>query len=140
MPTVAATPTATTPMSARRHPTTRTTFVSGVVAAVATTTVAAAAAGADVPLQVDGESIPLLGFAQLTLVGAMLGGLMAAGFQRFAARAHIWFIATSTLLTALSCVPSVVLPPDTATRSILVVTHVLSAGIIVPALARNLRP
>ena len=39
--------------------------VSSIVAAAATTAVAAIARAADVPLAVDGESIPLLGFAQL---------------------------------------------------------------------------
>jgi hypothetical protein len=43
--------------------------------------------------------------------------------RRHPVRARSWFIATSTVLRALSCIPSVVLPPDTATRSILVVTH-----------------
>src|SRR5688572_23567018 len=69
----------TTPPAAevavRHHPVRRAALTSGAVAAVGTTAVAAAADAAGVPLAIDGETIPLLGFAQLTVVGAVLGGL-----------------------------------------------------------------
>jgi hypothetical protein len=92
-----------------------------------------------VPLAVDGEAIPQLGFAQLTLVGAVLGGLLAAALNRWAGRPRAWFVPAAAALTALSCVPSVDLPPDTATRAVLVATHLLAAAIIVPALASQTR-
>ncbi|MQA97946.1 MAG: cell envelope biogenesis protein OmpA, partial [Streptosporangiales bacterium] len=42
--------------------------LAAVAAAVATTAVAAVATGIGVPVEIDGAPIPLLGFAQLTLV------------------------------------------------------------------------
>jgi hypothetical protein len=37
----------------------------------------------------------------------------------------------------VSCVPSVALPPDAATKLTLVATHLVAAAIIVPVLARR---
>ena len=113
----------------------RATLRSGLVAAGATTAIAGAASAAGVPLEIDGEVIPLLGFAQLTLVGAVIGGLMAAACNRTRTEARRWFVAATVLLTALSCIPSMTLPPDAATKIVLVATHVVAALIIVPALA-----
>ena len=112
---------------------------SGVVAAGATTVIAGAASAAGVPLEIDGEVIPLLGFAQLTLIGAVGGGLMAAACNRTIGEARRWFVAATIVLTALSCVPSMTLPPDAATKIVLVATHVAAALIIVPALAARTR-
>jgi peptidoglycan/LPS O-acetylase OafA/YrhL len=132
-------PVHTTSPTTRRHPLSRATVISGVTAAVAATVLAAVADAAGVPLQVDGETIPLLGFTQLTLVGALIGGLMAAGFRRFTDRSRTWFVATAVALTALSCIPSVTLPPDGATRAVLIATHLVAAAVVVPVLARHLR-
>jgi MFS family permease len=123
----------------RRHPLRRAALTSGVVAAVSTTAVAAVALAADVPLEVDGEQIPLLGFAQMTLVGAVLGGLIAGVLGRFATRPRRWFVAAAVLLTVLSCVPPVVYPPDVATKAVLVAIHLIAALIVVPSLARQVR-
>ena len=139
MPTNTSTDAVELRTATRRRPILWTTVVAGVVAAVVVAAMAAVAAAADVPLEVDGESIPLEGFAMLTLVGAVLGGLMAAGFDRFATRGRTWFVTTTIVLTALSFVPSVAMPPDAATQVVLVATHVVAAGIIIPALARHLR-
>ena len=122
----------------RRHPLRRAALTSGVVAAVGTTAVAAVAMAADVPLEVDGEQIPLLGFVQMTLVGAALGGLIAGALGRFVARPRRSFVIAAVVLTVLSCVPSVVYPPDVATTAVLVATHLIAASIVVPALARQL--
>lgn len=123
----------------RHHPLRRAALTSGVVAAVSTTAVAAVALAADVPLEVDGEQIPLLGFVQMTLVGAVLGGLIAGALGRFVARPRRWFVVAAVVLTVLSCVPSVVYPPDVATKAVLVATHVIAALIVVPSLARQVR-
>ena len=136
--TTLATPSTADP-TAPAHPVRRATLRSGVAAAAATTAVAAAASAADVPFEIDGEAIPLLGFAQLTMVGAVLGGLLAAALNRYTARPRHWFVWTTVVLTALSCVPSVAFPPDAASKVVLVATHVLAALIIVPALARETR-
>lgn len=118
------------------HPIRRATLVSGAAAAVATTAVAAAADGAGVPFAIDGETIPLLGFAQMTALGAVIGGVLAAALRRSGRRS--WFLGVTAVLTVLSCVPSVAMPPDTATKLVLVGTHLLAAAIIVPSLVRHL--
>jgi len=123
----------------RRHPVLRATLASGIVAAVAVTTVAVAARGAGVPLAIDSEPIPVLGFAQMTLLGAVIGGLLAASLNRYSTQPRQWFLSAAVTLTVLSCVPSVALPPDIATKIVLVFTHVLAAAIIVPTLARQTR-
>lgn len=123
--------------AARPHPVRSAALASGAIAAVATTAVAAVAEAAGVPLAIDGETIPLLGFAQLTLIGALLGGLIAAALNRYSTEPQRWFTSAAVVLTALSCVPSVALPPDTATKVVLIATHVLAAAIIVPALAHR---
>ena len=138
MSTIATTmSTPATEVAARPHPVRRAALASGAVAAVGTTALAAAADVAGVPLAIEGEAIPLLGFAQMTLLGAVLGGLLAAAVNRYSARPQRSFVLATVVLTVLSCVPSVALPPDTATKLVLVATHVLAAAIIVPTLARQ---
>jgi hypothetical protein len=60
----------------------RTTVVAGLVAAAVTTAVAAALHAAGVSFQVDGEMIPLAGFAQMTFLGAVIGGVILAVLNR----------------------------------------------------------
>ena len=115
----------------------RSTVVVGVAAAAVTTAVAAAARGAGVPLTIDGETIPLAGFAQMTFLGAVLGGLLLAVLNRRSATAGRRFLQATVALTLLSCVPSVAWPDDAATKVALVAMHLLAAAIIVPALARS---
>ena len=135
MSTTAATLSTTT----RSHPVLRATLAYGAVAAVATTGIAAAAHAAGVSLEVDGQMIPFAGFAQMVLLGAVLGGLLAAALNRYSDQAHRSFVRATVALTALSCAPSVALPHDAATKIALVTTHVVAALIIVPALARQTR-
>lgn len=115
----------------------RTTAVAGLVAAVGTTAVAAALHAAGVSFQVDGEMIPLAGFAQMTFLGAVIGGLLLAVLNRRSRSARRRFLQTAVALTALSCVPSVTWPDDAATKLALVALHVLAAAIVVPALVRH---
>ena len=126
--------------AARPHPVRRAALTSGVAAAVATTAVAVVADAAGVPFAIDGEVIPVLGFAQMTLLGAVLGGLLAAALNRYSAQPRQTFVRAALVLTVLSCVPSVAYTPDTASKIVLVATHVLAAAIIVPAIARQTRP
>jgi hypothetical protein len=135
--TVATTATTTTTARRRSQPLLKATVLGGVVAAVTTMALVAVAHAAGVPLAVDGEEIPLLGFAEMTLVGAPLGGLVVAALNRWSGRARQRFQTIAVALTALSCVPSVVLPPDTATKLVLVATHLIAAAIVVPVLARR---
>lgn len=115
----------------------RATVVAGLAAAGVTSVAAAAIHGAGVPLAVDGEMIPLAGFAQMTFLGAVIGGLLVAAFNRRSVVPRRRFAAVAAVLTALSCVPSVALPPDTATKASLVVLHLVAAALIVPVLARH---
>jgi hypothetical protein len=59
----------------------RTTVVAGLAAAVVTA-VAAAVHAAGVSFEVDGEVIPLAGFAQATFLGAVIGGVVLAVLDR----------------------------------------------------------
>lgn len=117
-----------------------TTAIAGVATAAAMTAVAAVGHAAGVSLKIDGEQIPLLGFTQMTLLGAVLGGIILAVLNRFSRRPHAQFVRTSVVLTAISCVPSVAWPDGAATKVLLVATHVLAAAMIVPTLARHARP
>jgi hypothetical protein len=113
-------------------------LVSGAIAAVATTVVAAVARAADVPLAIDGEQIPLFGFAQLTLMGAVIGIVLAVSFNKWARRPQRTFVVTTVVLTALSLVPDVIADATTGSKLVLMLTHVVAAAIVVPALAKRL--
>jgi peptidoglycan/LPS O-acetylase OafA/YrhL len=107
----------------------RTTVVAGLAAA--------AVHAAGVSFEVDGEMIPLAGFAQMTFLGAVTGGVLLAVLNGRSRSAHRRFLQTAVALTALSCVPSVTWPDDAATKLALVALHVLAAAIVVPALVRH---
>lgn len=136
--TVIADRTTTTPGSATRQPRLwRAGLASGVVAAAATTFAALAAHAAGVPLTISGEAIPAAGYAQLTMVGALLG----VGLARLARRSshpRMVFVRTTVVLAALSIVPDVLVSASIASRLVLATTHVIAASIIVPTLARRL--
>jgi peptidoglycan/LPS O-acetylase OafA/YrhL len=131
-PTVSASDTARPANSLRR-----TTVIAGLAAAAVTTAVAAALHAAGVSFEVDGEMIPLAGFAQMTIVGAVIGGSILAVLNRRSHSARRRFVQTTVALTALSCVPSVTWPDEIATKLALVALHVLAAAIVVPALVRH---
>lgn len=117
----------------------RTTVVAGVVSAAATTAAAAVAHAAGVSFEIEGETIPLDGFALMTFVGAVIGGVILAVLNRRSRSARRRFVQTTVVLTALSCVPSVAWPDDTASKMVLVALHVLAAAMVVPALLRHAR-
>ena len=115
----------------------RTTVVTGLVASAVTTGAAALFHAAGVSLEVEGEMIPLAGFAQMTFLGAVIGGVLLAVLNRRSGSARRRFLQTAVALTALSCVPSVTWPDDAASKLALVALHVLAAAIVVPALVRH---
>ena len=115
----------------------RTTVLAGVAAAAITTATAAALHAAGVSFEVGGEMIPLAGFAQLTFLGAVIGGVALAVLNRLSNDPSRRFVQTTIALTALSCVPSIALGDDIATKVALVTLHLVAAAIIVPALARH---
>jgi hypothetical protein len=119
------------------HPVRRATLVSGIAGAAVAMAFAAVASAAGVPFEIDGEAIPVGGFATMTLLGAVLGAVVLLVSNRYAAQPRRRFLQVTVALTALSCVPSVTLLPDTASKLALVAAHVLAAVVIIPVLARN---
>ncbi|QXC59629.1 hypothetical protein KSP35_14695 [Aquihabitans sp. G128] len=113
-------------------------LLAGAAAAIATTAVAAAARALDVPLTVGGEAIPVLGFGQVTLVCTLVGALLARSLGRRARSPRRTFVRTTVVLTALSLVPDLTAQATTATRATLVLTHLVAAALVIPALARCL--
>lgn len=107
--------------------------IAGVVAAVCTAAVAAIARAADVSLEVDGAAVPTLAFAWWTVVGAAVGIVLARVL-----RERRRFVIVTSVATALSLIPAIAAPDDTATRLVLVATHVVTAAIVIPTLARRL--
>ncbi|HEY8547635.1 MAG TPA: DUF6069 family protein, partial [Acidimicrobiales bacterium] len=108
------------------------------VAAVATTAVAAGARAADVPLTIEGEQIPVTGFAVMTVLWAGVGLLLAAAIRRWAPAPPTTFAWLATALVLVSFVPSLTADASTATKVVLVVTHVVAAVIVVPVVVRVL--
>ncbi len=127
-------PTATAP----RQPIWRHGVAAAVAASVVTTVLAAVASAAGVSFEIDGKPIPLLGFAQLTLIFSLIGVGMAAVMARKARRPRSTFVRTTVALTALSCVPDLTFGFDAASAATLITLHVVAATIVVPAVASRL--
>ena len=110
----------------------------GLLAAVATTAIALVAGAAGVSFEVEGEAIPIAGYAQMTLIGAVLGVLLAKALRRWAKHPQSTFVRTTVALTALSVVPDLTMGFDAASAATLIVAHVVAATIIIPRLAARL--
>ncbi|MEU1752386.1 DUF6069 family protein [Micromonospora matsumotoense] len=112
--------------------------IAAAVASVATMAVAAAGNAAGISLDVGDAAIPVSGFGLLTAVFSLVGVLIAALLARFARRPRRTFVLVTVVLTALSLVPDVLIDTGAATKALLIVTHLVAAAIVVPALARRL--
>jgi hypothetical protein len=110
----------------------------GLIAAVATTAIAVVASVAGVSFEVEGEAIPLAGYAQMTLIGAGLGVLLAKALRRWARHPQSTFVRTTVALTALSVVPDLTMGFDAVSAATLIVCHMVAAAIIIPRLAGRL--
>jgi hypothetical protein len=110
----------------------------GLLASVATSTIAAIASAFDVSLKVGGQAIPVLGFAQLTFVAAIIGTVIAVMMSHRASRPRHTFVMTTLALTALSIVPDVTADAHSTTKLVLALTHLVAAAIVIPALASRL--
>ena len=76
----------------------------------------------------------ILAFTLWTIIGTALGiGLARLLHDRRR------FIVVTTVATGLSLIPAITVPDDSATKVVLVVTHLLAAAIIIPNLSRQLR-
>jgi hypothetical protein len=107
--------------------------LAGAIAAVCTTVVAAAASAADVSPKINAKAIPLPAFAWWTIIGAALGVVLARVL-----RERRRFVVVTTVAVGLSLVPPIAVPDDTASRAVLVGTHLLAAAIIIPILSQQL--
>jgi hypothetical protein len=130
--TIAPTSSTTTSPTSSTSPLWRVGVRAGLTAAAATTAVAGVAMAAGVDFETaPGEAIPLLGFAQLTLFFTAVGVVLARVLSRRT------FVRTTVGLTALSLVPDLVLSTDAGSKLVLMLTHLVVAAIVIPALARN---
>jgi hypothetical protein len=134
--------TATRTLAPAAASTIRPLVVTGVAAAalasVATSIVAAAGHAAGISLDVSGAPIPVSGFAMLTAIFSLVGLVLAVVLARFARRPRSIFVRTTVVLTALSLVPDVLADATWATKVLLMLTHLVAAAIVVPAIARRL--
>jgi hypothetical protein len=127
-----------TTTSGVRRPVWRVGLVAGAIASAVNTAFAVVVHELGVSLEIAGERIPVLGFAQLTMVGALVGILLAAVLARRSRSPRTWFVRVTVALTALSLVPDVTIDADLATRLALGLTHLIAAAIVVPMIARRL--
>lgn len=109
-------------------------------AAVTVTAVAtlAMAAGVDLELPDGGESIPLVGFTQLTFTFSVVGILIALAIRRWASQPARTWVRTAVALTALSLVPPFLVDANLDTKCTLVLAHLIAAVIVIPVIARRL--
>jgi hypothetical protein len=113
----------------------RTGMRAGACAAAATVAVAGAATAAGVSLDTaPGEAIPLLAFAQLTLVFTVVGILIARTVRRRVLDPRTTLLRITVALTALSLVPDAILDAGVATKATMMLTHLVAAAIVIPAL------
>ena len=107
-------------------------------ASVATPLVAAGGHAAGISLDIGGAPIPVLGFATLTAFFSVVGVLLAVVLSRLARHPRSVFVRTTVILTALSLVPDVIVDAAVPTKALLMLTHLVAAAIVVPAVARRL--
>lgn len=113
-------------------------LVATAAAAVATPVVAAAGHAAGISLDIGGMPIPLLGFVNLTVFFSLIGLVVAVVLARVARHPRRTWIRTTVVLTALSLVPDVLVDAAVTTQLLLMVTHLVAAAIVIPAVARRL--
>ncbi|KAA0022151.1 hypothetical protein FOY51_14205 [Antrihabitans cavernicola] len=113
--------------------------VAAIAAAAATTAVAAVAHAAGVSLEIQGQQIPLAGFAQLTLMCVAVGIVFAAVLRRWARNPRVAFVRTAIVVAALSLIPDVIVSAAVDTKLALMLTHLVAAAIVIPVLAARLR-
>lgn len=112
-------------------------------AATVVTTMAAAlaqAVGVDFAIPDGGETIPLPGFAVVTGFFSLVGVVIAAALLRWSARPDQRFVWTAVTLTVVSLVPPLISGAAAGTVAALLVLHLVPAAVMIPSLARALRP
>jgi Family of unknown function (DUF6069) len=114
-------------------------LVAVAAAAAATAAIALVANAAGVDFVSQGEAIPAAGFAVMTAMLALPALVLAAGLRRWAARPRRTWVRTTVTLTGLSLAAPFFLHTDAASVAVLMLTHVVAAAIVVPAIAARLR-
>lgn len=116
-------------------------LLAAVASAAATTLVAALskAAGVEFEIPDGGETIPLSGIAFVTGVFSIVGVLIAAALLCGSAQPAKQFVQIAVTLTAISLIPPWLVGASAASSFALVGLHLVSAAIMIPTLARNLR-
>ncbi|MEV0131022.1 DUF6069 family protein [Dactylosporangium sp. NPDC050688] len=109
-----------------------------VAASAATMAVAAAGHAAGISLDMAGAPIPVSGFGVLTAAFSAIGVVIAALLARFARHPRRTFVRTTVVLTVLSLVPDVLADATAPTKALLMLTHLVAAAIVIPAVARRL--
>jgi hypothetical protein len=112
--------------------------VAAAAASAATMIVAATGHAAGISLHVSGAPIPVSGFGVLTSVFSIVGLILAAVLARTARHPRLAFVRTTLVLTALSLVPDAIADAAPATKALLMLTHLVAAAIVIPAVARRL--
>ncbi|MGA5303034.1 DUF6069 family protein [Nucisporomicrobium flavum] len=107
-------------------------------ASVATMAVAAGGHAVGISLDVAGAPIPVAGFGTLTALFSVVGLILAAVLSRTARHPRRAFVRTTVVLTVLSFVPDVIVDAAPATKALLMLTHLVAAAIVIPAVARRL--
>jgi hypothetical protein len=107
-------------------------------ASAATMIVAAAGKAAGIGLEVGGAPIPVSGFGVLTAVFSLVGLILAAVLAYAARHPRRAFVRTTVVLTVLSLVPDVIVSAAPGTKALLMLTHLVAAAIVIPAVARRL--
>jgi len=113
-------------------------LVAAVGAAAATVAVAAAGHAAGISLDVSGAPIPLAGFATMTVICAIAGLVLAAVLSRVARHPRTAFVRSTVVLTVVSLGPDLLAQATPATKMLLMLTHLVAAAIVIPAVARRL--
>jgi hypothetical protein len=76
----------------------------------------------------------------LTAVFSVVGLVLAAVLSRTVRHPRRAFVRTTVVLTVLSLVPDVIVDAAPGTRALLMLTHLVAAAIVIPAIARRLHP
>jgi amino acid transporter len=108
------------------------------VASAATMTIAAVGHAAGISLDMGGAPIPVTGFGTLTAVFSLIGLVLAVVLARKAKNPRRTFVRTTVVLTVLSLVPDAIADAAPSTKALLMLTHLVAAAIVIPAVARRL--
>lgn len=125
--------------TATRQPVWKPGVAAALVASGTTTALAAIASAAGVSFaDRTGTNIPVVAFAQLTLVFSLLGVGIAAVMARKVRRPRRTFLRTAIALTALSFLPELTFGFAASSAAALMVLHTVAAAIMVPTAASRL--